>query len=73
MYLSTATLVVVPKHLVVQWQGEIMKHCKDEAVRVLRVGREWPDVRTLASEYDVSALARRDVPLPLMYLVASLS
>ncbi|OCH92096.1 hypothetical protein OBBRIDRAFT_475629 [Obba rivulosa] len=54
MYLSGATLVVVPSSLVRQWETEIGKHC-DEALRVLvvRSKTQLPSVSTLASLYDI--------------------
>jgi hypothetical protein len=55
MYLTTATLIVVPKHLVNQWVGEIYKHCFDDALRFFVVGgrKPVPEARVLASNYDV--------------------
>ncbi|KAI0929045.1 hypothetical protein AcW2_004861 [Taiwanofungus camphoratus] len=54
MYLSSATLVVVPKNLFHQWKNEIMKHCHD-TLRCLEVdrGTTLPSVTALASEYDI--------------------
>jgi hypothetical protein len=54
MYLSAATLVVVPPNLLSQWYREIGKHC-ERALRVLviRSGTKMPSAVVLASEYDV--------------------
>lgn len=55
MYLTSATLVIVPDNLRRQWANEILKHCTD-LLRVLLVDdkHELPDATTLASDYDVS-------------------
>jgi hypothetical protein len=55
MYLSTATLVVVPENLITQWSNEIMKHCR-KPLRVLTVfaKTKLPGPNKLASDYDVS-------------------
>lgn len=54
MYLSAATIVVVPPNLLSQWDREISKHC-ERALRVLilRAGTKTPSARSLANEYDV--------------------
>ena len=56
MYLTTATLAVVPDNLQQQWANEILKHCTD-LLRVLNVGAkdELPDAPALALDYDVSS------------------
>jgi hypothetical protein len=61
MYLTSATLIVVPPNLLAQWNSEILKHClgpdeTDDALRFLIVKpkNELPSVRTLASDFDVS-------------------
>ncbi|KAI6045621.1 hypothetical protein EDC04DRAFT_2634069 [Pisolithus marmoratus] len=56
MYLSTATLVVVPLTLLGQWDREIQKHCHSN-VRVLIVRQSdiLPVARILATNYDVRA------------------
>ncbi len=61
MYLTSATLIVVPPNLLAQWKSEIMKHClgpeeRDDALRFLVVNpkEELPAARLLASNYDVS-------------------
>ena len=55
MYLTTATLAIVPDNLQRQWANEILKHCTD-FLRVLDVGDkdELPDAPVLAADYDVS-------------------
>lgn len=57
MYLTTATLAVVPDNLQRQWANEILKHCTD-FLRVLDVGDkdELPDAPVLAADYDVGRL-----------------
>ncbi|KAG9318758.1 P-loop containing nucleoside triphosphate hydrolase protein [Chiua virens] len=54
MYLSFATLVVVPLTLLGQWKTEIDKHCHD-CVRYLlvRPSMELPHARKLASDYEL--------------------
>jgi hypothetical protein len=61
MYLTSATLIVVPPNLLAQWNSEILKHClgpeeSDDALRFLVVNpkKELPAARLLASNYDVS-------------------
>lgn len=55
MYLSSATLVIVPLTLLGQWKTEIDKHCHD-CVRylIVRPSMALPDARKLASDYEVS-------------------
>lgn len=55
MYLSPATLVVVPPNLLAQWTNEILKHCEEGALRVLviRQDTKLPTARELAFNYDV--------------------
>jgi hypothetical protein len=59
MYLSSATLVIVPMNLFNQWKNEIMKHC-DDTLRVLeaRTGVALPPAYRLATKYDVSQFQR---------------
>ncbi|KAH9848857.1 P-loop containing nucleoside triphosphate hydrolase protein [Lenzites betulinus] len=54
MYLTSATIVIVPDNLRRQWANEILKHCTD-LLRVLLVedNRELPDAPVLATYYDV--------------------
>ncbi|KAI9068581.1 hypothetical protein FKP32DRAFT_1587558 [Trametes sanguinea] len=54
MYLTTATLVIVPDNLRRQWANEILKHCTD-ILRVYLVDdkRELPDAPVLATDFDI--------------------
>ncbi|KDQ33056.1 hypothetical protein PLEOSDRAFT_21950 [Pleurotus ostreatus PC15] len=54
IYLTSATLVVVPSNLIAQWYREIHKHCQVE-LRVLqmRTNSTFPPVKSLASDYDI--------------------
>jgi hypothetical protein len=61
MYLTSATLIVVPPNLLAQWNSEILKHClgpdeSDDALRflVVKPKDELPAARHLATNYDVS-------------------
>jgi SNF2-related domain len=61
MFLTSATLIVVPPNLLAQWNSEILKHClgpeeSDDALRYLVVNPkdELPAARLLATNYDVS-------------------
>ena len=55
MYLTTATLVVVPPALQAQWYSEILKHCSNSVrTLVLKSRKDFPPVVSLASDYDVS-------------------
>ncbi|EAU88937.1 hypothetical protein CC1G_10583 [Coprinopsis cinerea okayama7 len=54
MYLSAATLVVVPANLLSQWDREISKHVEAPIrVLILRTTTPVPSVRELASDYDI--------------------
>lgn len=55
LYLTTATLVVVPPNLLAQWDREIQKHC-DYPLRVLilRTESQVPPANLLAINYDAS-------------------
>ena len=56
MLLTSATLMVVPRGLVAQWDSQIMKHCY-AVLRVLVIKKQAiPDAKKLASDYDVSHL-----------------
>ncbi len=79
MYLTTATLAVVPDNLQRQWANEILKHCTD-FLRVLDVGDkdELPDAPVLATDYDVSydvfrVLGRLDVLIRLYFQIILMS
>ncbi|KAF9246232.1 P-loop containing nucleoside triphosphate hydrolase protein [Melanogaster broomeanus] len=55
MYLTSATLVVVPLALLGQWDREIHKHCRSRVrALIVRPSTNLPGARELASEYDVS-------------------
>ncbi|KAF9817821.1 hypothetical protein IEO21_03163 [Rhodonia placenta] len=64
MYLSPATLVVVPVNLFLQWRNEIMKHCHD-TLRVLEVKTDTvlPGAVDLASNYDCKVPSATVTPL----------
>ncbi|KAH6894963.1 SNF2 family N-terminal domain-containing protein [Coprinopsis sp. MPI-PUGE-AT-0042] len=54
MYLSTATLVVVPANLLSQWDREILKHASHPLrVFILRSKTPLPTVHQLAADYDI--------------------
>ncbi|CAA7270930.1 unnamed protein product [Cyclocybe aegerita] len=54
MYLTSATLVVVPANLLSQWDREITKHCAVPLhVLILRANTPMPSVRSLATDYDI--------------------
>lgn len=64
LFLTSATLVVVPATLASQWDREIIKHC-DDSLRVLslRTTTPLPSVQSLATDYDVgSVMLRCKVP-----------
>ena len=55
VYLTSATLIVVPANLLGQWSREIQKHVENPIrVMILRPGAPMPHVTSLASDYDVS-------------------
>ncbi|KAH9981425.1 SNF2 family N-terminal domain-containing protein [Lactifluus volemus] len=63
MFLTSATLIVVPPNLLAQWNSEILKHClgpeeSDDALRYLVVNPkdELPAARLLATNYDIVLL-----------------
>jgi len=58
MYLTSATLVVVPPNLLSQWDREITKHCAIPLrVLILRSRTPFPNVRDLATDFDVSTIS----------------
>ena len=55
VYLTSATLVIVPPNLLSQWYREIQKHCEYPLrVLILRPKTRMPPVSSLASDFDVS-------------------
>ncbi|KAH7909861.1 P-loop containing nucleoside triphosphate hydrolase protein [Hygrophoropsis aurantiaca] len=58
MYLTRATLVIVPLNLLGQWDREILKHC-NSSLRYLIVQQstKLPAARVLASNYDVIVMS----------------
>jgi len=55
IYLTSATLVVVPLNLLSQWDREVIKHCKVPLrVLILRTKTVMPTARILATDYDVN-------------------
>ncbi|KAK7467638.1 hypothetical protein VKT23_004692 [Stygiomarasmius scandens] len=54
VYLTSATLIVVPASLISQWDREIMKHCEIlPRVLIIRSGKSLPSAKELANEYDI--------------------
>jgi hypothetical protein len=53
--LSSATLLLVPSHLMIQWKGEIYKHLEDDSLRTIciDVGNKIPAAEELAANYDL--------------------
>ena len=57
MYLTSATLVIVPANLLSQWDREIMKHCSTPLrVLMLRTKTPVPSVKSLATDFDVGRI-----------------
>ena len=55
MYLTSATLIVVPANLLSQWDREITKHCSIPLrVLMLRTKTPTPSAKSLATDFDVS-------------------
>ena len=55
VYLTSATLIIVPTNLLGQWDREIQKHVEYPIrMLILRPGTPMPHVTSLASDYDVS-------------------
>ncbi|KAG9070730.1 hypothetical protein KI688_008270 [Linnemannia hyalina] len=60
IYLSSATLVIVPPNLVDQWCNEINKHTEDGALKVFTItnnSQEFPNLRTLL-HYDLVLISQ---------------
>ncbi|KAF8947839.1 hypothetical protein BGZ47_007648 [Haplosporangium gracile] len=60
IYLSSATLVIVPPNLVDQWCNEINKHTEDGALKVFTItnnSQEFPNLRTLL-QYDLVLISQ---------------
>jgi hypothetical protein len=58
MYLTSATLVVVPPNLLSQWDREITKHCAIPLrVLILRSKTPFPSVGNLATDFDVGTVS----------------
>ena len=58
MYLTSATLVIVPPNLLSQWDREITKHCAIPLrVLILRSKTPLPGVRDLATDFDVGTVS----------------
>ena len=54
MYLTSATLVIVPANLLSQWDREITKHCSTPLrVLMLRTKSSVPSAKILATDFDV--------------------
>jgi hypothetical protein len=56
LFLTSATLIVVPTSLQGQWYSEIQKHCDEKSIRVLKITAKTviPPAHALASNFDVS-------------------
>lgn len=55
VYLTSATLIIVPANLLSQWDREIMKHCSIPLrVLMLRTKTPMPSAKSLATDFDVS-------------------
>ena len=55
IYLTSATLIVVPANLLSQWDREIIKHSQIPLrVLILRAKTPMPTIQSLATDYDVS-------------------
>ncbi|KAF9556010.1 hypothetical protein CPC08DRAFT_711560 [Agrocybe pediades] len=56
LFLTSATLIIVPANLLSQWDREIIKHCKLETplrVLIVRAKTPLPSVQSLATDYDI--------------------
>ncbi|GJJ12357.1 hypothetical protein Clacol_006598 [Clathrus columnatus] len=57
-YLTSATLIVVPRAIIAQWNSEINKHCDTSILKILYLedgneAQKIPPAPRLASDYDV--------------------
>ncbi|KIY50719.1 hypothetical protein FISHEDRAFT_37708 [Fistulina hepatica ATCC 64428] len=69
LYLSPATLIIVPNHLMLQWTSEITKHCSDSLrVLVVRPDVAMPTPCSLASDFDIVLM-----PYPRLHTESSQS
>lgn len=57
LYMSDATLLLIPHELLDQWQEEYTRHCRKDTLRILVVTdlSKLPAAPKLAKDYDVSA------------------
>lgn len=62
VYLTSASLIVVPPNLIAQWDSEIMKHCcSGLRYLVLKSETKMPSTKALVSDYDVSSTHSRNI------------
>jgi N12 class adenine-specific DNA methylase len=69
MYLTNATLIVIPVNLLSQWESEMNKHCDSQCfLRVLVLQKEvaLPSAKIMASNYDVGILYPLDITLLML-------
>ncbi|KAJ7633078.1 P-loop containing nucleoside triphosphate hydrolase protein [Roridomyces roridus] len=53
LYLTSATLVIVPQNLLLQWKNECLRHCEQLRVLSLDTKVAMPSARELATKYDL--------------------
>ncbi|KZP01082.1 hypothetical protein CALVIDRAFT_508642 [Calocera viscosa TUFC12733] len=57
IWLSSVTLILVPSMIFQQWNSEFLKHCNDDALRILSIPtrpvEDLPIAETLVRHYDV--------------------
>ncbi|CAL1705728.1 unnamed protein product [Somion occarium] len=59
MYLTTATIIIVPVNLLYQWEMEVLKHCEDPLrLLVIRDTKPLPPASELASLYDIILMSQ---------------